>query len=96
MFGFGIFDVLIIAGALAVQYFFSSRHHVFWGAIIPVIFTGFMIQQFLTDRIGTWLEFVLLLLLGLAFLTAEWGNGRRSLREKQKKELQQMQTQDMN
>jgi len=31
MFGFGFYDVFIIAGILGVQYFFSTRNSVYWG-----------------------------------------------------------------
>lgn len=86
------FDVLIIVVGLAVQFFFSSRNHVAWDAVILVIFTGFMIRQLVRGRIGTWLEFILLLLVGLGFLMAEWGNGRKALRQKWNAELQKMQT----
>ncbi|GGK08918.1 hypothetical protein GCM10007063_34210 [Lentibacillus kapialis] len=38
MFGLGFYNVFIIAGILGVQYFFSTRDSVYWGALIPLIF----------------------------------------------------------
>lgn len=95
MFGFGIFDVLIIIAGLALQYFFSTRNHIAWGVFIPIIFTGVIIWQFVTNRIESPLAFILIFLLGLIFLIEEWHSGRKALQRKQQKELQKMQTHDI-
>ncbi|MED3572762.1 hypothetical protein [Cytobacillus praedii] len=41
------------------------------------------------------ISYVLVLLLGLLFLIAEWNGGRKYLREKRKKELDKMKILDM-
>lgn len=96
MFGFGFYDVLIIAAFLGVQYFLSTRNHVYFGAIIPVIYTAWLTWMFATSRFeSSLLAYILILLVGLAFLIEQWHQGRKSLRERRKKELEKMKSHDM-
>ncbi|UNK19036.1 hypothetical protein MNQ98_03040 [Paenibacillus sp. N3/727] len=90
-----IYRLLIIVGILAVQYFFSTRNNVFWGAIIPASYIVFLTWMFVTDRIESTVGFILYLLLGLLFLIAEWSAGRKALNQKRKKELDKIKTHDM-
>lgn len=94
MFGYGIYDVLIIAGFLALQHFFSTRDSVYWGAFIPVVFTVWRLSMIFTGNENT-LSVVLILLVGLAFLIGEWVNGRNALHTKRKKELAKIKSYDM-
>jgi putative Mn2+ efflux pump MntP len=48
-----------------------------------------------TSRIESAIAFILILILGILFLTAEWNGGRKYLREKRRKELDKMKTHDM-
>jgi hypothetical protein len=89
------YGVLIAAGVLAVQYFFSTRNSVFWGAIIPVAYIVVLTWMLVTNRIESAIAFILILILGLLFLIAEWNGGRKYLREKRRKELDKMKTHDM-
>lgn len=94
MFGYGGFDVFIIAGFLALQYFFSTRNSVYWGGVIPVIFVVWRTWIFINNDERV-LSYVLVLLLGLAFLIGGWTKGRKSLTERTKKELNRMKSLDM-
>lgn len=94
MFGYGIYDVLIIAGFLAVQHFFSTRDSVYWGALIPVVFTVWRLSVIFTGDESV-LSIVLILLVGLAFLIGEWVNGRKALHAKREKELEKIKSHDM-
>ncbi|MDM5330767.1 hypothetical protein [Neobacillus sp. CF12] len=89
------YGVLIAAGVLAVQYFFSTRNSVFWGAIIPVAYIVVLTWMLVTSRIESAIAFILILILGILFLIAEWNGGRKYLREKRRKELDRMKTHDM-
>lgn len=94
MFGYGGYDVFIIAGFLGLQYFFSTRNSVYWGGIIPVIFVVWRTWLFFANN-ESFLSYVLVLILGLAFLIGGWVNGRKSLIEQRKKELNKMKSFDM-
>ncbi|MFB1051014.1 hypothetical protein [Paraliobacillus sp. JSM ZJ581] len=95
MFGFGdIYDVLIIAGCLGVQYFLATRNSFYWGAILPIAFLIWRGSVIFTTE-GRILSHVLIMLLGLAFLIGQWNAGRKSLKEKQKLELEKMVTRDL-
>jgi len=89
------YGALIAAGVLAVQYFFSTRNSVFWGGIIPVAYIVFLTWMFVTNRIDSTIAFILILIIGILFLIAEWNGGRKYLREKRRKELDKMKTHDM-
>lgn len=90
-----IYRVFIYAGILAVQYFFSTRNNVYWGAIIPVGFLTVLTWMFVTNRIEHTLAFILIFLVGMLFLIAEWSSGRNSFRKRRKKELDKMKSYDM-
>lgn len=87
--------VFIYAGILAVQYFFSTRNNVYWGAIIPVVFTLFLTYMFVTNQIEHIFAFILILILGMLFLFGQWVGGRKSLRRRRRKELEKMQSHDL-
>ncbi|WP_242457573.1 hypothetical protein [Insulibacter thermoxylanivorax] len=92
----GFYGVFIAAGVLGAQYFFSTRNHALWGAIIPAAYAVFITWLFVTNQIDHVMKYVLILLLGLLFLLGEWKSGRTYLREKRKKELDKMRAMDMN
>lgn len=95
MFGFGFYNVFIIAGMLGLQYFFSTRNSVYWGAIIPIAFLAVLTWMLVTNRIEHTLVYILILLAGMLFLIAEWNRGRKSLHKRREKELEKMATYDM-
>ena len=95
MFGFGdIYDVLIIVVLLGVQYFLASRKNIYWGALLPI---GFLIWRtyLLVTTNDSILGQVILIVVGLAFLSGQWISGRKSVKEKQKKELRKIQVRDI-
>ena len=95
MFGFGdIYDVLIIVVLLGVQYFLASRKSIYWGALLPLGFLIWRIYLLVTTDESI-LAQVILLLVGLAFLSGPWISGRKSVKEKQKKELRKIQVRDI-
>ncbi|MGN7939509.1 hypothetical protein [Virgibacillus sp. 6R] len=92
---FDFYFVFIVAAFLAVQYFFSTRNSVYWGAILPVVYLITMIWMLVTERLENMLAFLLYLILGMLFLLAEWKKGRDWVNEKRKRELEKMVTHDM-
>lgn len=95
MFGFGdITNVFIGAACLGGQYFLASRHHMFWGALLPVAFViwrGMLL--FTTD--DNVLAQILIIAVGLAFLLGQWVQGRKAFKIKQEKELLKMKAHDI-
>lgn len=94
MFGFGIFDVLIIAGILGVQHFLASRNSVYWGGLIPLAFVVWRTWMYFNGD-EKFLAYILILLVGLAFLIGGWYEGRKALHKKRKQELDKMKSHDM-
>jgi len=94
MFGFGFYDVFIIAGILGVQHFLSTRNRVYWGALIPFIFIVWRTGRFFNGN-ENFLAYVLILLVGLAFLFGGWYEGRTALHKKRKQELNKMRSHDL-
>lgn len=92
---FDFYGVFIGAGILALQFFFSTRNNIYWGAILPVAYLVFLTWSFVTNRLESIIGFFLYLLLGLLFLCVEWNGGRKYLHEKRKKELDKIKTHDM-
>lgn len=89
------YRVFIVACVLAVQFFLSTRNNAYWGAILPVAYIVFLTWMLISNRMNSTISYVLVLLLGLLFLIAEWNGGRKYLREKRKKELDKMKILDM-
>jgi len=94
MFGFGVFDVLIIAGILGVQHFLASRDSVYWGGLIPLIFIVWRTWMYFSGD-EKFLAYILILLVGLAFLIGGWYEGRKALHKKREQELDKMASIDM-
>jgi len=94
MFGYGSYDVLIIAAILGIQHILSTRNNIYWGGLIPVIFVIWYTSLFFINN-EKFLSYILILILGLAFLIGEWVNGRNSLIKRRKKELDKMKSFDM-
>ena len=92
---FSFYIVFIVAGVLAVQSFLSTRDNVYWGAILPVAYIVFLTWMLISNRMESIIIYVLILLLGLLFLIAEWRRGRKHLFKKRKKELDKMKILDM-
>lgn len=95
MFGFGdIYDFLIIVVLLGVQYFLASRNSIYWGALLPIGFLIWRIYLIVTTNDNI-LAQVIIILIGLAFLSGQWVNGRKSVKNKQKKELLKIKVSDI-
>lgn len=96
MFGYGIYDVFIIAAFLGIQYFLSTRNNPYWGALIPVVFTIWMTISLINGSINSLWFYFIILIIGLLFLLEQWDQGRKSLKKKHEKELEKMQAHDLN
>lgn len=96
MFGFGIYDALIIAGFLGLQFFLSARDSAYWGAIIPVLFISWLTWLLVSGEIKSILAYLLILSIGFIVLLLEWSEGRKALRNRREKELAKMRSYDMN
>ena len=95
MFGFGIYDVFIIAAFLGIQYFLSTRNNAYWGVVVPIIFASWLTWYFRAGGIDKLLAYILILIIGLLFLFEQWNLGRKSLKKKREKELVKMQSHDL-
>ena len=95
MFGFGIYDVFIIAAFLGLQYFLSTRNNPYWGAFVPILFASWMTWSYATGGIDKLLVYILILIIGILFLLEQWNLGRESLKKKREKELEKMQAHDL-
>ncbi len=95
MFGLGgFYDVLVVAGFLALQYFFATRRHFLWGAILPIVFIGWRIYMVSTNDSNLLVNGVITIV-GLLFLLVEWKSGRDAVKKKIEKELNKMQSHDL-
>ncbi|SDJ12694.1 hypothetical protein [Salimicrobium halophilum] len=90
-----IYVVLLIAGLLGLQYFFSTRENKFLGLIVPGLFTVTMIGMYIIGRIEHLLFIVLLLPVVLLFFYEQWKRGRESVQVKREKELRKMRSHDL-
>ncbi|OFS64390.1 hypothetical protein [Nosocomiicoccus sp. HMSC09A07] len=96
MFGLGsIYDVLIIAAFLGLQFFLSTRQSKFWGLILPVVFLVWRGTIIFTTDVNVLAE-VLITAVGLLFLLGQFSAGRKQVKERQKKELEKMTSHDLN
>lgn len=96
MFGFGsIYDVLIIAAFLGLQFFLSTRHSMFWGLILPIAFLIWRGTIIFTSDVNVLAE-ILITVIGLLFLLGQFSAGRKQVKERQKKELEKMESHDLN
>ena len=82
---FSFYIVFIVAGVLAVQSFLSTRDNVYWGSILPVAYIVFLTWMLISNRMESIIIYILILLVGLLFLIAEWRRGRKYLFKKRKK-----------
>ncbi|PCF64054.1 hypothetical protein B4W74_09100 [Staphylococcus intermedius] len=62
---------------LAIQYFLSSKNKYF-GFIIPIVFSGFVLFLLITDRLG-FISSLAFLVLGLILLIEQWYKGKKKL-----------------
>ena len=65
----GFYNVFIIAAILAVQFFLSTRNHAYLGAILPIVYFVLLTWSFLSNRMESFLGYILYLLLGLFSLS---------------------------
>ncbi|MFP7493124.1 hypothetical protein SFC66_04980 [Terribacillus saccharophilus] len=80
---------------VAIQSFMSRRQHVIFGVFIPILFAVYMTWMFSTGEIDSVLKYVILLIVGLIILVAEWSNGRKAVRKCHEEEMNKMKTQDI-
>lgn len=81
MFDFGMYSFLIYAGLLALQYFLSTRKSPYWGAIIPVLFVTHLSWLYSTAEIDSFTAYIIILVIGLIFLTEKWSQGRKNIQK---------------
>lgn len=81
MFDFGTYNFLVFAGFLALQYILSTRKSAYWGAIIPVLFVSYLSWIYSTAEIESFVAYIIILLIGLLFLSEEWSLGRKKLQK---------------
>lgn len=86
---------IIIFLMSALQYFMATRNIFLFGFIIPVIYTITMTWLFFTDKIESITMYIVLLIVGLIILIGQWTSGRKSLKNRQKRELSSMKKNDL-
>ncbi|UOQ44896.1 hypothetical protein MUN89_02790 [Halobacillus salinarum] len=89
-----VMRLLLVVIILGFQFFLSTRNNVYWGGIIPALLVILMAYFVITERTEL-LHTILITGVGLLFLLAEWGKGRKELQKRRKKELNKMRTQDI-
>lgn len=90
---FSVFLTIFLMSA--IQYFMATRNIFLFGFIVPVAFTVTMTWMFSVGKIESVIMYTVLLIVGLVILIGEWVRGRKSLKIRQKKELDSMKTKDL-
>ncbi|MFB8424921.1 hypothetical protein ACFC4S_23170 [Priestia megaterium] len=86
----------IVAIALILHNFLSTRANVYWGAIMPSAYLVYCGWLLFTGHLANHpIKGVLILLLGLLIFLIRWGTGRDTYKKKQETELNKMKTQDI-
>lgn len=86
---------LSAAAVLGLQYFLSSRHNIYFGAIIPILVIGGLTWMLFTDLVKSPLAYILILVVLLLFLLEQWSRGRKALRTNTQEELDKMEKHDI-
>jgi hypothetical protein len=94
---FQVYGWLIAIGILGIQFILSRRRNVYWGAILPILYI-FFIFGWLSERIvkENTISLILAAVGGLVILLGGWINGRESLKNKRKKELEKIELHNIN
>ncbi|MGP6149851.1 hypothetical protein [Priestia flexa] len=87
---FGDYNILFFALMFSIHYFLSTRTKVYWGAILPVLYTVYCGWIIVTNSITHYIGVTIFMLLGLFMLLAEWGTGRDTVKKKHENELKKM------
>mgnify|MGYP001159186319 CR=1 FL=1 len=89
-------SLLLAIAILVVQHFLSTREKAFWGALLPVVYAGFMVYLNYSGQSADMDEFWFISILGTVILLSEWASGREAIKKRRKNELEKMKTLDMN
>ncbi|WP_210367122.1 hypothetical protein [Bacillus sp. REN3] len=92
----GMYGWILAILIIGIQFYLSRRRNVLWGAILPALYSVFIVGWFI-KRFGQedTLSLVLAAVGGMAFLLSVWISGREAVKKKRKKELEKMELQDM-
>ncbi|WP_315906640.1 hypothetical protein [Priestia koreensis] len=93
-----ILDFLPAVIILGVQYFLSTRRQSFWGAILPVLYVGFLIYGKATNlfTIKPGEKGLLFIgILGTVILLGMWADGRERVTKKRQKEMDRLEAQNL-
>ena len=86
---------LIMIAVLILQFIVSRMPAGFLGGILPVGYSVFIVSLFIKTDSGLNFSFFATLIGGLAILLGIWNNGRVSVNDKRRKELDKIRLHDM-
>ena len=91
-----IVGILVVIIILLVQAYLSSRKNPYLGAILPVVYIGFISFFFNklmadNDHFSTWLRIIA----ALCGLLSAWISGRERFKKKRQKELDRIELQNL-
>lgn len=86
---------LIALVILGTQYFLSRKNNVYWGAFLPVIYIVFIVYGKLSGFFTEDKDIIMILVGGTLLLLSVWANGRKSVKDKRKKELEKIELYDL-
>ncbi|MEH7461896.1 hypothetical protein V7166_07350 [Bacillus thuringiensis] len=95
---FRLYGFLIALILVGLQYFLSRRENVYFGMALPVLYVVTLLYLWISEIFfvkGNTISFIFVILGGLVILLGIWVKGRESLKDKRKKELEKMKTQDI-
>lgn len=88
---------LIGLAVIGAQFFLSRRNNVYWGAVLPVLYNAAFVYAWLSGFIaeGRGTSMISASVGGTIVLLSLWANGRKSVENKRKKELEKIRLRDL-
>ncbi|MEJ8545823.1 hypothetical protein [Brevibacillus borstelensis] len=92
-----VIQFLAALAVLGLQHYLSRRDEAYWGAVLPVLFVAFFAYGKLSGLFaeGKEVSMTLAAVGGTAILLLAWVNGRNSVKEKRRKELEKIELLDL-
>ncbi|MCD8827224.1 hypothetical protein [Staphylococcus gallinarum] len=90
-----ITSFIVIFLLCGLQYIISRLKFGILGAVVPIIYIISMFYTYSMGKINNITVFIVLLLAGIAFLSAEWIHGRQDRKKKHADELDKMKKQEL-
>lgn len=90
-------ELLLAIAVLIAQTFLSRREQAFWGAVLPVLYIGFLVYGEASGLFKSGGDTGLLFIgvLGTVILLSIWTAGRKHVAARRKKELEKIEIQNI-